>query len=96
MTRSMLFAGIAVVLGAPGRNARADELKPEEIIDKAIRAHGGEEKLTDLSAFTLKERRTSGCAARLGLRRLKERVHALEHRARPAAGEWLAIECGHR
>jgi hypothetical protein len=52
----MLFAGIAVVLGAPGMAARAQEPRPEEIIDKAIRAHGGEEKLTDLSAFTLKER----------------------------------------
>jgi hypothetical protein len=51
------FVAIAVVLGAPGRNARADELKPEEIIDKAIRAHGGEEKLKQLSAFTLKDRR---------------------------------------
>ncbi len=56
MTRSMLFVGIAVVLGAPGMAARAQEPRPEEIIDKAIRAHGGEEKLAGLSAFTLKER----------------------------------------
>ena len=55
MTRSMLFVGIAVVLGC--RTAvRAQEPRPEEIIDKAIRAHGGEEKLAGLSAFTLKER----------------------------------------
>ena len=56
MTRSMLFAGIAVVLGAPGMAARAQEPRPEEIIDKAIRAHGGAERLAGLSAFTLKER----------------------------------------
>ena len=56
MTRSMLFVGIAVVLGAPGMAARAQEPRPEEIIDRAIRAHGGEEKLTGLSGFTLKER----------------------------------------
>jgi hypothetical protein len=52
----MLFVGIAVALGAPGVAARAQEPKPEEIIDKAIRAHGGEEKLAGLSAFTIKER----------------------------------------
>ena len=56
MTRSMLFVGIAVVLGAPGMAARAQEPRPEEIIDKAIRAHGGAERLAGLSAFTLKER----------------------------------------
>ena len=56
MTRFMLFVGIAVVLGAPGMAARAQEPRPEEIIDKAIRAHGGEEKLAGLSGFTLKER----------------------------------------
>ena len=56
MTRSMLFVGIAIVLAAPGMAARAQEPRPEEIINKAIRAHGGEEKLTGLSGFTLKER----------------------------------------
>ena len=63
MTRSMLFVGIAVVLGAPGMAARAQEPRPEEIIDKAIRAHGGEEKLAGLSAFTLKERQAYPDAA---------------------------------
>jgi hypothetical protein len=52
----MLFVGIAVVLGAPGVAARAQEPRPEEIIDKAIRAHGGAERLAGLSASTLKER----------------------------------------
>jgi hypothetical protein len=52
----MLFVGIVVVLGAPGMAARAEEPRPEEIIDKAMRAHGGEEKLAGLSAFTVKER----------------------------------------
>jgi hypothetical protein len=56
MMRSMLFVGIAVVLGAPGMAARAQEPRPEEILDKAIRAHGGEEKLAGLSGFTFKER----------------------------------------
>ena len=55
MTRSMLFVGIAVVLGAPGM-AGGPRSPPEEIIDKAIRAHGGEEKLAGLSAVTFKER----------------------------------------
>jgi hypothetical protein len=52
----MLFVGIAVVLGAPGVAARAQEPRPEEIIDKAIRAHSGAERLAGLSAFALKER----------------------------------------
>ncbi len=56
MTRSMLFVGIAVVLGAPGMAARAQEPRPDEIIDRAIRAHGGAERLAGLSAFTIKER----------------------------------------
>jgi hypothetical protein len=56
MMKFMPFVVLAVVLGAPGRNARADELKPEEIVDKAIRAHGGEDKLKELSGFSLKER----------------------------------------
>ena len=63
MTRSMLFVGIAVALGAPGMAARAQEPRPEEIIDKAIRAHGGEEKLAGLSAFTLRERQAYPDAA---------------------------------
>jgi hypothetical protein len=56
MTRPLLFAGVAMVLVAPGLRARAEELKPEEIIDKAIRAHGGEEKLSSLAGYTMKER----------------------------------------
>jgi hypothetical protein len=52
----MLFVGIAAVLGAPGMAARAQEPRPEEIIGKAIRAHGGAERLAGLSAFNLKER----------------------------------------
>ncbi len=56
MTRSTLCVGIAVVLGAWGRNARADQPTPEQIIDKAIRAHGGEDRLKQLSGFSLKDR----------------------------------------
>jgi hypothetical protein len=56
MTRFMLFAGAAVALGASGLNARADEPKPEQIIEKAIRAHGGEDKLNGLTGFSLKDR----------------------------------------
>jgi hypothetical protein len=52
----MLFVGIAVVLVDLGLGARAEDLKPEEIVDKAIRAHGGEEKLAGLTGFTFKER----------------------------------------
>jgi hypothetical protein len=57
MTRCVLFVICAVVLGALGRNAQADDFKPEEIIEKAIRAHGGEDRLKVLSGFRLKERR---------------------------------------
>jgi hypothetical protein len=56
MTKSMLFVVLAVGLGARGVAAWAEEPRPEEIVDKALRAHGGEEKLTSLTAFTLKER----------------------------------------
>jgi hypothetical protein len=56
MTRFTLIVGFAVVLGATLQNARADEPKPEQIIDKAIRAHGGEERLSGLSGFSLKDR----------------------------------------
>ena len=56
MTKCTLFAGVAVAMAAAGLNARADEPKPEQIIDKAIRAHGGEERLSGLSGFSLKER----------------------------------------
>ena len=52
MTRFMLFVGIAVVLGAAGKHALADEPKPEQIIDKAIRAHGGDDRLAGLSGFS--------------------------------------------
>jgi hypothetical protein len=56
MTRSILFVGIAVVMGAPGMAARAQEPRPEEIIDKAIRASGGEDRLKGLTGFTYKTR----------------------------------------
>jgi len=56
MTKSMLFVALAVGLGSRGVAVRADELRPEEIVEKALRAHGGEEKLTGLTAFTSKER----------------------------------------
>ena len=56
MTRSMLFVALTVGLGARGFVAWAEEPRPEEIVDKALLAHGGEEKLTALTAFTLKER----------------------------------------
>ncbi len=56
MTRSMLCFGIAVVIGVGGRNAQADQPTPEQIIDKAIRAHGGIDRLKDLSSFSSKSR----------------------------------------
>ena len=49
MTRFTVIVGFAVALGAALQNARADEPKPEQIIDKALRAHGGEEKITRTS-----------------------------------------------
>jgi hypothetical protein len=52
----MLLIALAVGLGARGLTAWAEEPRPEEIVDKAIRAHGGEEKLAGLTAFTSKVR----------------------------------------
>jgi hypothetical protein len=56
MTRFILIVGIVVALGASARNGRADEPKPEQIIEKAIRGHGGEERLNGLTGFSLKDR----------------------------------------
>lgn len=56
MTRFMLFVGMAVVLGASGPKARAEQPTPEQIIDKALRAHGGEDRLKELSGFCIKDR----------------------------------------
>jgi hypothetical protein len=56
MMRSTLLITLTVVLIAPGPGARADEPTPDQIIDKALRAHGGAEKLSGLAGFTLKDR----------------------------------------
>jgi hypothetical protein len=56
MTRFMLFAGMALVLGASGPIVRSEQPTPEQIIDKALRAHGGEDRLKELSGFCLKDR----------------------------------------
>ncbi len=56
MTRSILFVGMIVVIGSAGRNALAEEPKPEQIVDKAIRASGGEDRLKGLKGFTYKTR----------------------------------------
>ena len=58
MTRSMLVVGCAILLASPGLNAWAEDPKPEEIIDRAIKAHGGDEKLKGLTQFTYKSRTT--------------------------------------
>ena len=57
MTRSILFVGMIVVTGLAGRNALAEEPKPEQIVDKAIRGlTGGEDRLKGLKGFTYKTR----------------------------------------
>jgi hypothetical protein len=56
MKKYALFVGVSLAVNVCGWNARGDEPKPEQIIDKAIRAHGGEEKLSGLTGFSLKER----------------------------------------
>jgi hypothetical protein len=56
MMRSMLVVGCAVLLASAERNVRADEPKAEQIIEKAIRAHGGQDRLKGLSGFTYKTR----------------------------------------
>jgi hypothetical protein len=52
----MLVLGLAVVLSAPTLNARADQPTREQIIDRALHAHGGEGRLEGLSGFTYKAR----------------------------------------
>ncbi len=56
MKTNILSVGITVLVGAMGLVAPAAELRPEQIIDKAIRAHGGEERLAGLQGFIFKER----------------------------------------
>ena len=56
MTRVKLSLVIAASVASLGLNAQADEPKPEQIIEKAIRAHGGEDRLNGLTGFSLKER----------------------------------------
>jgi hypothetical protein len=56
MRRFVLFVGITAAFGALGTRLMADEPKPEQIIEKAIRAHGGEDRLNRLTVFTLKDR----------------------------------------
>jgi hypothetical protein len=55
MTRFALILVATVAVAAPLRNVRGDEPKPEQIVDKAIQAHGGEERLNGLSGFSLKD-----------------------------------------
>jgi hypothetical protein len=52
----VLCTGLLTALHAAGRSpsARADGPRPEQIIDKAIRADGGEDRLEGLSGFTSK------------------------------------------
>jgi hypothetical protein len=52
----MSSIGFAVALCVPAISAPADGPAPDQIIEKALRAHGGEEKLNALAGFSLKER----------------------------------------
>ena len=56
--RMVLCAGLLTGLHAADRstNARADEPTPEQIINKAIRAGGGADRLEGLSGFLEKSR----------------------------------------
>jgi hypothetical protein len=56
MRRFVLFVGITAVFGASGMRLLAGEPMPEQIIEKAIRAHGGEDRLHELTVFILKDR----------------------------------------
>jgi hypothetical protein len=55
----VLCAGLLTVLHAADNspNARADAPKPEQIIEKAIQAHGGADRLEGLSGFVYRTRR---------------------------------------
>jgi hypothetical protein len=63
-TKLLVAAGMALCAGLltalyaadASPNARADEPRPEQIIDKAIRASGGADRLEGLSGFTEKSR----------------------------------------
>jgi hypothetical protein len=81
MTRFVLFVGIMAAFGASGTRLMADEPKPEQIIEKAIRAHGGEDRLNGIVGFVLKER----IIYEKGLTRIMEVVSAPPMRYRSEA-----------
>jgi hypothetical protein len=56
MMRCLRFVGITFAVCALAGLARAGEPTPEQIIERALRAHGGEDRLNQLTAFHLKER----------------------------------------
>ncbi len=56
MKGPVLAVGLAIAMGASFGLARGDDSTPEGIIDRAIRAHGGEEKLNGLKGFTQRYR----------------------------------------
>jgi hypothetical protein len=58
MTRVKLSLVIAVSMAWVGLSAHSDEPTPKHIVEKAIRAHGGEERLNGLTGFRFKERVT--------------------------------------
>src|SRR6185369_6478910 len=54
MRRLFCHAFVAYLLVVHGALAAAEELTPQDVIDRAIKAAGGEEKLARLNAVTLK------------------------------------------
>jgi hypothetical protein len=56
MTRSLGFVSITSAVCLLAGLARGSEPTPDQIISEALRAHGGEERLNQLTGFQLKER----------------------------------------
>lgn len=56
MRGRMLAVGFAVAIGASAGLCRGDDSTPEGIVDRAIRAHGGEERLAGLTGCVMRSR----------------------------------------
>lgn len=56
MKRCVLSVGLVIAIGGSAGSSRAGEATPEEIVDRAIRAHGGDERLAALTGCVTKSR----------------------------------------
>ena len=56
MKRTHVAMLLAAAVGLAGAPSRADEAQVNQVLDKAIKALGGEEKLSKAEAFTWKSK----------------------------------------